>query len=92
MHDADLYERLRPQREAVAETNRKLIAHEKASRPTGQVCTKCHEDKPFDQYPPNKKVKSGRSSWCRTCHRAATNAHQARLRADALAYRATIDA
>jgi hypothetical protein len=40
--------------------------------PTGKRCTKCGDDQPFDEYPPNKKTKDGLSSWCRDCHREAS--------------------
>ncbi|MFE0101161.1 endonuclease VII domain-containing protein [Streptomyces sp. NPDC059009] len=37
-----------------------------------KVCTKCLAKKPLDQFPPNKKMVTGRASHCHECMRAAT--------------------
>ena len=34
-------------------------------------CLKCQENKSFEEFPPNKKLKRGVDSWCVVCHRAA---------------------
>lgn len=31
-------------------------------------CTKCHEVKPLDEFPPHKGRRDGRQSWCRVCN------------------------
>lgn len=31
-------------------------------------CTKCHEVKPLAEYPPDKRTRDGRHSWCYVCH------------------------
>jgi len=33
-------------------------------------CKKCLNDKPLEQFPKNKKIKSGLDSWCKDCHKA----------------------
>lgn len=32
-------------------------------------CTKCHEEKPLDQFYHDRRRKDGRHSWCRNCER-----------------------
>ncbi len=32
-----------------------------------QTCTKCLTTKPLTDFPPNKRYKSGRHSWCKPC-------------------------
>ena len=39
---------------------------------TSKRCTKCREWLPLESFSPNPKIKSGRSSWCRSCHVEAT--------------------
>jgi hypothetical protein len=46
-----------------------------------QRCTKCREIKPFEEFPPDQMVSTGLSSWCRSCHRAATQAWREKKRA-----------
>jgi hypothetical protein len=41
-------------------------------------CTHCGQYKPPSAFPPNDRTRSGRSSWCRPCHVAATKAWRAR--------------
>lgn len=30
-------------------------------------CTKCHEVKPLEEFPPHKRTRDGRGSWCHVC-------------------------
>lgn len=33
-----------------------------------KCCTKCHEVKPLEEFPPNKRNRDGRQSYCHVCH------------------------
>ncbi len=44
-------------------------------------CTHCKQTKPREDFPPSQIKSTGISSWCRACHRAATNEWKARKRA-----------
>ena len=33
-----------------------------------QTCSKCKTEKPLTDFPPNRRYKSGRHSWCKRCH------------------------
>jgi hypothetical protein len=37
-----------------------------------KTCRKCGEEKPFNEFPRNTRVRDGLSSWCRACHREAS--------------------
>lgn len=39
--------------------------------PSGKRCTRCQEWLPFSAFRPNRRVKSGWSSWCKDCQREA---------------------
>jgi len=55
-------------------TTAELVRGESALIPdevTGQVCTKCREDKPLEAFPASKRYRSGRKSWCRECTNAS---------------------
>ncbi len=41
------------------------------SRNGEKVCAKCRGWAPMADFPPSGKASSGRSSWCRECHREA---------------------
>ncbi len=36
-----------------------------------KICTKCKATKTLDEFPPDKKHRDGRASWCRVCGRLA---------------------
>lgn len=36
-----------------------------------KACSKCRSWVPLEDFPPNARTSSGRSSWCRPCHREA---------------------
>lgn len=56
---------------------------QKGSAPTSKTCRKCGETKTAADFPRNPRVSDGLSSWCKPCHRAATNAWRERKRAEA---------
>jgi hypothetical protein len=37
-----------------------------------KACRKCGEVKPVADFPENRKLRDGRSSWCRSCQSATT--------------------
>jgi hypothetical protein len=39
--------------------------------PQNRRCPRCERRKPLDAFPPNRKRRDGRSSWCRECHNEA---------------------
>lgn len=43
-----------------------------------KTCRKCNEDKPLEEYPVQKKMRDGRSSWCKQCATSATRDWQVR--------------
>ncbi|CAL9612600.1 hypothetical protein [Streptomyces sp. enrichment culture] len=47
-----------------------------------KACTKCREVKPLDDFPPDKRRRDERKSWCRECCRAADAARMRARRAD----------
>ena len=42
--------------------------------PTERPCTKCHVVKPMEDFPPDKRYRYGRNTWCRACKRPLKNA------------------
>lgn len=43
-----------------------------------KTCTKCGQEKKLDEFPPNKRMRSGRGSWCRECVRRKSRESQRR--------------
>jgi hypothetical protein len=41
-------------------------------------CTNCDAEKPLDGFPPSKKTRDRRSSWCRSCVNASVRAWRER--------------
>ena len=37
-----------------------------------KCCAKCHQTKPLEAFPANRRTLDARSSWCRRCHADAT--------------------
>lgn len=56
------------------------------------LCRRCHSEKPEDEFHPHRAFASGRSTWCRDCHRAANRewyaANKARQNAKSVEWRA----
>lgn len=51
--------------------------------PSRATCTKCGEEKPSEEFSPNRKKKNGLYSWCRECNREAVRVrNQERRRSD----------
>ncbi len=46
--------------------------------PPDKRCRHCQETKLRAEFPPNRKVSDGLSSWCRSCHREGTARWKAR--------------
>lgn len=46
-----------------------------------QRCTHCKQLKPFAEFPVDKVISTGFSSWCRACHAEANRAWRAKRRA-----------
>jgi hypothetical protein len=46
--------------------------------PTDKLCRHCGETKPVADFPSNRHVSDGLSSWCRGCHYEATRQWKAR--------------
>jgi hypothetical protein len=44
-------------------------------------CTHCGEIKPLSEFPRDKVISTGLSSWCRSCHREASRLWRAKKRA-----------
>lgn len=53
-----------------------------------KMCTRCRELKAPADFPTNPGLSSGRDSWCRSCHNAATAAWRAAHPEHAAAYNA----
>lgn len=43
-----------------------------------KCCTKCGEEKGLDEFREEKRMKDGRSSWCRECYRSHNREREAR--------------
>jgi hypothetical protein len=52
----------------------------------GKRCSKCGKTGRLDGFPPNSKMRDGRSSWCRGCHNAAVREWRERNPANAASY------
>jgi hypothetical protein len=50
--------------------------------PTHKYCRRCFIDKPLAEFPTNKRVSDGRSSWCRLCHNEAKREYRADKKRD----------
>ncbi len=57
--------------------------------PATKHCTHCREWKPRADFPPNRRVSDGLSSWCRPCHRQAIADWKAKRKAADPSWRAT---
>lgn len=60
----------------------KTLAREALALQQLQMCTKCGDIKPFDEFGPYPRAKSGRYSWCRICVAVRAKAKQAARRRD----------
>ena len=52
-------------------TDGKFAYNAQTPRDREKVCAKCHRWGELADFPANGKASSGRSSWCRSCHRDA---------------------
>jgi hypothetical protein len=51
-----------------------------------RVCRHCEFSKKRDDFPPNKRMKGGLSSWCKECHVEATRDWRERKREEKRQY------
>ena len=49
---------------------------------TSKGCRRCGQTKSAEQFPGNRRVSDGLSSWCRACHALAKREHRARKRSE----------
>ena len=52
-------------------TDRKFSYNAQSLRDREKVCAKCHRWGELADFPSNGRASTGRSSWCRECHRNA---------------------